>query len=90
MNFDSSEKQIFKSFSCTKIRKDSKWTETSWNEVMLSSNSNNFSRLIFPYRVHNQTDFDSHLLTEEALFTRAFLRRVSRFKYLQEFEVTYQ
>ena len=58
MNFHSCEKQIFKSFGCTKIHKDSRWTKTSLNEVMQPTSSNNGSRSIFPYHVHNQADFD--------------------------------
>ena len=56
MNFYSYEKQIFKSFSCTKIRKDSKCTKTNQNEVMQPTTSNIDSRPIFPYHVHHQAD----------------------------------
>ena len=53
------EKQIFKSFGCTKIRKDLKWTKTNRNEVMQPTTSNNDSRPIFPYHVHNQVYFNN-------------------------------
>ena len=59
MNFHSCEKQIFKSFGCTHIRKDSKWTKTTRNKVMQPTISNNDSRRVFPYYVHNQADFDN-------------------------------
>ena len=59
MNFHICEKQIFKSFRCNKISKDSKWTKTSRNEVMQSTTSSNDSLPFFPYHVQNQTDFDN-------------------------------
>ena len=59
MNFHSCEKQIFKCFGCTKIRKDSKGTKTNRNEVMEPTTSNNDSRSICPYHVRNQADFDN-------------------------------
>ena len=62
MNFHSCIKQIFKSFGCTKIRNDSKWTKTSRNEVMQPTTSNNDSLPIFPYHVHNQTGFDDRFI----------------------------
>ena len=55
MNFQGCE---FKSFGCTKICNDSKWTETSRNEVIQFTASNKL-RPIFPYHVHNQADFDN-------------------------------
>ena len=63
MNFYSCEKQIFKSFHCTKIRKD--------------------SRIVFPYNVHNQADFDNpfisgrdfiYLQISKMSFTEVFTR----------------
>ena len=90
MNFHSCEKQMFKSFGCTEIRKDSEWTKTSRNEVMQPTASNNDSRQIFPYHVHKEADFENILLTEEILFTWAFPKWVSLFKYFQEFKVAYQ
>ena len=62
MNFHSFEKQIFKSFGCTKIYKDSKWTKANQNEVMHPTTSNNDSRAIFPYHVYKQTDFENPFL----------------------------
>ena len=59
MSFNSCEKEIFESFGSTKIRNDSKWTKTSWNEVMQPTTSNNDSRPIFPYHIHNQAGFDN-------------------------------
>ena len=59
MNFYNCEKQILKSFGCTKIRKESKWTKTSQNKVMLTTTSNNDSRPIFPNDVHKQEDFEN-------------------------------
>ena len=59
MNFHSCEKQIFESFGCTKIRNDSKWIKVSRNKVMQPTTSNNDSRPIFPYHVHNQAGFDN-------------------------------
>ena len=49
MNFNSFENQIFKSFSSTKIRKDSKRTKTSRNEVMQTTTTRQLERLIFDY-----------------------------------------
>ena len=66
MNFHSCEKQIFKSFCCTKMRNDLKWIFTIRQVLTIP------------------------LLTEEALFTWAFLRWGSIFKFLQEFKVAYQ
>ena len=65
MNFHSCEKQIFKSFGCTKIRNDSKQTKTSRNEVMQPTTSNSDSRLIFPYHVHNQAGFHNLFIKEK-------------------------
>ena len=59
MNIYSCEKQIFKSFGCTKICNGSKWTKTSRNEVMQPTISNNDSRPIFSYNVHSQAGFDN-------------------------------
>ena len=59
MNSHSCEKQIFESLGCTKIRKDSKWTKTSQNVVMLPTSSNNDSRPVFPFHADNQADFDN-------------------------------
>ena len=39
--------------------KTQKWTKTIRNEVMQPTTSNNDSRPIFPYHVHNQADFDN-------------------------------
>ena len=52
-------KQIFKSFGCTKIRKDTKYTKTSLSKVMQPKTSNNDSRPILPYHVHDQAGFDN-------------------------------
>ena len=57
-------KNIFKSFDRNKIRKDSKWTKTSRNEVMQLTTSNSNSQLIFPYHVHNQAGFDNPFTNE--------------------------
>ena len=59
VNFHSCEKQIFKSFGYTEICNDSKWTQTSRNEVMQPTTSNNDSRPIFPCYVDNQAGFDN-------------------------------
>ena len=42
-----------------KIRNDSKWRKSSWNELMRPTTRNNHSQSIFPYHVHNQTGFDN-------------------------------
>ena len=57
MNYRSCEKQIFKSFGYTKIRKD-------WNEskVMQPTTSNN-SLPNFSYHVHNQVDFKNPFIS---------------------------
>ena len=61
MNFHSYEKQIFKSFSCTKIGNES-------NEVMRTQNGQQqFTTLPTSRQV-----LTVPLLTEEALFTWAF------------------
>ena len=54
VNFLSYEKQVFKSFSCTKIRNDSKLTKTSRTEVIRQRFTTNF-----PHHVHNQAGFDN-------------------------------
>ena len=59
MNFHRCKKQIFKSFSCTKIRNNSKWNKASRNEVMQPTTSNNDSLPILPYHVRNQAGFDN-------------------------------
>ena len=88
MNFHSCEKQIFKSFGCTKIYNDSKWNKASQNEVMQPATSNNDSRPIFPYHVHNQASFDNSFINGHSLlFTRAFPRWVSVFKYYKSLKV---
>ena len=56
MNSHSCEKQIF---GCAKIRNDSKETKSSRNEAMQLTNSNNDSRSIVPYHVHNQAGLDN-------------------------------
>ena len=56
MNFHSCEKQIF---GCAKIHNDSKETKASRNEAMQLTNSNNDSRSIVPYHVHNQAGLDN-------------------------------
>ena len=48
---------MFKSFRCTKIRNDSKWTKTSRNEVMQPTSNNSDSRQNFHYHVHDQKGF---------------------------------
>ena len=57
-------KNIFKSFGCTKICSNSKWTKTSWNEVMQPTTSINDSPLIFPYRVLNQAGFGNPFISQ--------------------------
>ena len=51
MNFHSCEKQIFKSFGCTKIFSDSKRTKTSQNGIMQSTISNNNSIKVLNLKV---------------------------------------
>ena len=80
MNSHSCEKQIF---GCAKIRNDSKETKASRNEAMQLTNSNNDSRSIVPYHVHNQAGLDN-------LSVWALRKWVSLFKCLQEFKVAYQ
>ena len=41
------------------IRNDSKGTKRSWNELMQPTTSISNTLSIFPYRVHNQADFDN-------------------------------
>ena len=89
MNFHGYEKQIFKSFGCTKIREDSKWTKTSRNEVMQSTTSNNDSRAIFPYHVHNLADFDNHFINGRGFIYLGISKWVSLVKCLQEFKLAY-
>ena len=62
MNFHSREKQIFKSFDFSNIRKDPKWTEASRNEGMQPSTTNNDSRQILSYNVYNQADLDNSVI----------------------------
>ena len=50
---------------------------------------NSDSWLSFSYNVHNQAGFDNPFTNEKALFTWVFRRRVSLFKYLQEFKVAH-
>ena len=57
---------MFKSLGCTKIRKDSKWTKTSWDEVMKPTTNNNDSLPIFPYHVYNQADFDNPFINGQS------------------------
>ena len=64
---------MFKSFDCTKTRKDSKGTKMSRNEVMPPAISNNNSRPVFPNHVHNQADFDNPLTNGRALFIYLFI-----------------
>ena len=59
MNFHSYEKQIFKSFSCTEIRNDSKWTKLCRKEVMRTQNQQQRLTTNFPYHVDNQSGFDN-------------------------------
>ena len=82
------KKQIFKSFSCTKIRKDSRWIKTNQNEIMQPTTSNNDSRPIFPY--HNQTDFDNPFINGRGFIYLGNSKMSFTFKYLQEFKVAYQ
>ena len=90
MNFHSCEKQILKSFGCTKIRKDSKWTKKSQNEVMQPTTSNNSSQPIFPYHVNNQADFDNAFINGRGIIYLGISKMSFTFKYLQEFKITYQ
>ena len=64
MDFQSCEKQIFKSFGWTRIRSDLKWTKTSRNEVMQPTTIDIGSRPIFLYIVHNQVGFDNPFINE--------------------------
>ena len=89
MNFYSYGKHTFKSFDCTKTRKDSKGTKMSRNEVMPPAISNNNSQPVFPYHVHNQADFDNPFTNGRALFIYLFIF-IYFFKYLQEFKLSYQ
>ena len=84
MNFHSCEKQIFKSFGCTRIRNDSKWTKTSRNEVMQPTTSNSDSRPIFPYHVHNQAGFDNPFINGRGFIYLGISKMSFIFKYLQE------
>ena len=88
MKFHSCKKQIFKSFCCTEICNDSKWTKTSRREVMQPKTSNSNSRPTFNYHVHQVLAIP--ILTKEAFFTWAFWRWVGLFNHLQEFKVAYQ
>ena len=90
MNFHTCEKQIFKSFNCSKTRSDSKSTKTSRNEVMQLTSSNSDPWPIFLYHVYNQAGFDNPFIIGRGCFTWASRRRVSLFKCLQEFKVAYQ
>ena len=83
-------KQIFNFFGFTKICNDSKWAKASRNEVMQPTTSKNNSQPIFPYMSTIRQVLTMPLWTEEALFTWQLRRRVSLFKYLQEFKVVYQ
>ena len=76
MNFHSYEKQIFKSFGCTKIRNNSKWIKTSQNELMQTTTSNNDWWPNFPYHATTRQVLAIFLLTEEALFTFLVFTRV--------------
>ena len=88
MNFHNCEKQIFKSFGCTKIRKDSKRTKMSRNEVMQPTTSSNNLRTIFPYHVHHQADFDNPFINGRG-FIYLGISKIT-FMYLQEFKGAYQ
>ena len=58
---------------------------------MQPTTSNNDSQPVFHYPVQNQADFDNPFNNgEEALFTCAFRKWASLFKYLQEFKLPYQ
>ena len=57
MNFDSCEKQIFKSFGSTESRNVSKGIKTRRNKVMQPTTSNSDSQSIFPYHIQNQAGF---------------------------------
>ena len=59
MNFHGCEKQTLNSFGCSKIRNDSKLTKTCQNELMQPITSNNDSRPIVPYHLHNQAGFEN-------------------------------
>ena len=63
-NFYSCEKQISKSFSCTKIWNDSKWTKTSRNKVMQPTTSNSDSRSFFPYHVRSQAGLNNPFINK--------------------------
>ena len=55
------------SLGCTKIRNDSKWANTSRNKVMQPTTSNNDSRPIFSYHVHNEAGFDNLFINGRGL-----------------------
>ena len=53
---------------------DSKWTKTKRNEEMQPTTSNNNSRPVFPYHVHNQADFDYLFINERDFIYRGISR----------------
>ena len=57
--------KTFKSFGCTKIHKDSKWTKTSWNEVMQFENRNEKCTNRVSYSKCNFLFFNLELLTRK-------------------------
>ena len=77
MNFNSCEKQMFKSFSCTKIANDLKWTKTSRNEVAQPTTSKSDSRPIFRYYVHIQAGFGNPFINERGFIYLGFLEKSS-------------
>ena len=89
MNFHSCEKQIFKSFGCTKILKRFKMNQNDPYEVMQPTTSYN-SRVIFTYNVHNLADFDNLFINGRGFICLGILKMSFTFKYLQELKVAYE
>ena len=62
MNIHSYKKQLFKPSAVLKFAKTQNEPKTSRKELMQPPTSNNNWRPIFPYHVHNQTDFDNPII----------------------------
>ena len=84
MNFHSYEKQIFKSYGCTKIQNNLKWTKTSRKEVRNPQPSTAIHNHFFLTVSTIRQVLIIPLLTENALFTWAFLRWVSKFLFFHQ------
>ena len=74
MNFHSCEKQILKPIDWTKIRSNSKWTQTSRNEVMQPRTSHRHSQPIFLYHVHYLADFDNPFINGRSFIYLGILK----------------